>query len=82
VLITLLFGFGGQLVPIDLLPKTIYSIVVLTPFPCVLYYPVMMYLEKAAPHVLLLQAAWAAVLTIISLWVTSIARSKVEIQGG
>ncbi|MFC0189264.1 ABC transporter permease [Fictibacillus aquaticus] len=82
VLITLLFGFGGQLVPIDLLPKPIYSIVALTPFPCVLYYPVMMYLEKAAPHVLLIQASWAAALTMISFWVTNIARSKIEIQGG
>ncbi|MFC7373097.1 ABC transporter permease [Fictibacillus iocasae] len=82
VLITLLFGFGGQLVPIDLLPEGIADVVALTPFPCVLYYPIMIYLEKSPPDVLWLQAGWAATLTLISLWATNIARSKVEIQGG
>lgn len=37
-------GFGGGLFPIDILPKTISSILLLTPFPYLIYFPSKLYL--------------------------------------
>lgn len=40
----LLEGFGGGLFPIDILPKTVYEIFLLTPLPYLIYFPARLYL--------------------------------------
>lgn len=37
---------GGVMFPLDILPKTVYQIVMLTPFPYLLYFPANLYLGK------------------------------------
>ncbi|MDO8515268.1 MAG: ABC-2 family transporter protein [bacterium] len=37
---------GGVLFPLDVLPKTVYSLIMLTPFPYLLYFPANLYLGK------------------------------------
>lgn len=37
-------GFGGGLFPIDILPKSIFNILMLTPFPYLIYFPAKLYL--------------------------------------
>lgn len=37
-------GFGGGLFPIDILPKAFYNLLVLTPFPYLIYFPSKIYL--------------------------------------
>ncbi|SEN47292.1 ABC transporter permease [Lihuaxuella thermophila] len=82
---TLLFGLGGQLVPVDLLPRILGQITPYLPFACMIYYPVVIYLEKSpsVPVAMIgIQLAWAAVLTGIGGWLTRLARRRLEIQGG
>lgn len=40
----ILEGFGGGLFPIDILPKNIFNILMLTPFPYLIYFPAKLYL--------------------------------------
>ena len=40
----LLEGFGGGLFPIDILPKSLANILMLTPFPYFIYFPAKIYL--------------------------------------
>jgi ABC-2 type transport system permease protein len=79
---TLLFGLGGQLVPIDLLPGVLAEITPYLPFAGVLYYPTMIWLGNISPAVIAIQVAWCAILCAWNLWVTRLARTKLEIQGG
>lgn len=44
LVMVLLEGFGGGLFPIDILPKTLSSILLLTPFPYFIYFPAKIYL--------------------------------------
>lgn len=37
-------GFGGGLFPIDILPKNIFNLLMLTPFPYLIYFPAKLYL--------------------------------------
>ena len=82
ILLSLVFGLGGQMIPLDLLPGVMGNIAPYLPFSCMIYYPVMTFLELAGPEALIVQGSWALVLTGIALAVTSLARRKVEIQGG
>lgn len=82
ILLTLLFGLGGQFVPLDLLPHWLSTIVLSLPFAGVLYYPTMIYLEQISPAVIGLQAIWAICLTSVCLILTRSARRRTEIQGG
>ncbi|MGN7470286.1 ABC transporter permease [Brevibacillus sp. SAFN-007a] len=82
VLLSLLFGLGGQMIPVDLLPGSLGEVAPLLPFAAVIFYPVMNWLELAPAYGIAVQAFWAAVLTVIALWVTGRARRKLEIQGG
>lgn len=45
----LLEGFGGGLFPIDILPKSIADIFLLTPFPYLIYFPARIYLGTLPP---------------------------------
>jgi ABC-2 type transport system permease protein len=82
ILLTLVMGLGGQAIPVDLLPGVLGMIAPYLPFAGVLYYPAMVYLEKAAPQAIAFQALWAVALTFACLWLTAKARRKMEIQGG
>jgi ABC-2 type transport system permease protein len=82
ILITLIFGFGGQMLPLDLFPGVLGKIAPYLPFSGLIYYPVMIYLEMVPPSGILVQVSWAAVLTMFSLVLTNLARRKLEIQGG
>jgi ABC-2 type transport system permease protein len=79
---TLLIGLGGQLIPIDFLPAPLSTITQYLPFACAIYYPVMIFLEKISAHVIFFQLFWVIALTLLNLWLTEIARKKLEIQGG
>ncbi|UIO40514.1 ABC-2 family transporter protein [Brevibacillus brevis] len=82
ILLSLIFGLGGQMIPIDLMPGVIGKVAPYLPFSAMIYYPVMTLLELAPPYGMLVQASWAIVLTAVALWVTNMVRRKLEIQGG
>lgn len=60
-------GFGGALFPIDILPKGAFNILMLTPFPYLIYFPAKLYLGQFSSDQLILYfsilASWS-----ISLW--------------
>lgn len=41
--------FAGTIFPLDLLPKTVFNLIQLTPFPYLIYFPLRIYLGKADP---------------------------------
>ncbi|MFD2371243.1 ABC transporter permease [Brevibacillus sp. GCM10020057] len=82
ILITLLFGLGGQMIPVDLMPGVMGMIASCLPFAAVISRPVTIYLELAPTSEIWTQAAWALALTGSALFLTRCARRKLEIQGG
>lgn len=54
ILFVLLNFFSGSLFPLDILPKSIFTIFELTPFPYLLYFPLKIYLGQL-PNVLIYQ---------------------------
>ncbi|MGG1661475.1 ABC transporter permease [Brevibacillus sp. NRS-1366] len=82
ILLSLVFGLGGQMIPLDLLPGVVGRIALYLPFSSMIYYPVMTYLELAGAAGILIQASWAFLLTCAALFMTRQARRKLEIQGG
>jgi ABC-2 type transport system permease protein len=82
---TLLFGLGGQLVPVEYMPGFLADLTPYLPFASIIYYPTVLYLEKVTTgweEIFLLQSAWGLVLSLINRWLTERARRKLEIQGG
>lgn len=77
---------AGTLVPLDFLPGWILSVLKVTPFAALSYYPAMVFLEKMPPQelamLLLLQVVWAIVLLSISRRVFTRARIKLVTFGG
>jgi len=63
---------AGKLFPLDILPKPLFGIIKLTPFPYLIYFPLQVYLEKVprlgALKALLILAVW----TIIFIKITRI----------
>lgn len=82
ILLSLLFGLGGQMIPLELYPGLLGQVAPYLPFSGLIYYPVMYCLELAEPIGILVQTGWAVVLTVMALWLTQRARRKLEIQGG
>lgn len=82
ILLSLIFGMGGQMIPLDLMPGVIGAVAQYLPFAAMIYYPVMTLLELAPAHAFAVQIGWAIVLTGVALLVTNRARRKLEIQGG
>ncbi|MED2973700.1 ABC-2 family transporter protein [Fictibacillus sp. B-59209] len=80
--LTLMFSLGGQMVPLTFLPGPLSQFAGWLPFAGVVYYPVMIYLEKANSSVLLIQGGWLLFLLLLNQWITFLARQKIEIQGG
>ena len=56
-------GFGGALFPIDILPKEAFNILMLTPFPYLIYFPSKLYLGGFTPDQLVVY------FSILSFWV-------------
>lgn len=61
VFLTLVFFLAGSYFPLDLLPKTIYQILILTPFPYLVYFPTQILLGK--------EIAWQQPLIISCIWI-------------
>lgn len=53
LLFTFVEGFGGGLFPIDILPKAMAQILLLTPFPYLVYFPAKVYLGTLTPDQLI-----------------------------
>ncbi|PTX58874.1 ABC-2 type transport system permease protein [Melghirimyces profundicolus] len=80
---TLMFALGGQMVPLDLLPSPLAGIALHFPFSGLIYYPVMVWLEKLpVVEALIVPLFWGVLLTLFNLWLTGWARRKLEVQGG
>ena len=73
---------SGGWVPADMLPGWMGQVVPYLPFASQLFYPIRIYLGLSGPEVLLIQAAWAAVLTLWCQWITRRALGRVVVQGG
>lgn len=69
----LLEGFGGGLFPIDILPKSIFNILMLTPFPYLIYFPSKLYLGTMANTEMILGFSmlffWVIFLWFVMKWV-------------
>jgi ABC-2 type transport system permease protein len=74
--------FSGYMVPLDLMPPWLEQIARGLPFAAQSFYPVRIYLQLSGPEALLPGAIWAFILTLICLGVTSLARERLEVQGG
>lgn len=66
-------GFGGGLFPIDILPKSIFTILMLTPFPYLIYFPAKLYLGTIATSDVIFYFTvlifWIVVLGFLMNWV-------------
>lgn len=68
-------GFGGALFPIDILPKSVFNFLMLTPFPYLIYFPSKLYLGGFTVNQLILYflilSFWVIGLWFIMRWVVS-----------
>ncbi|MGA3179268.1 MAG: ABC-2 family transporter protein [Verrucomicrobiota bacterium] len=64
---------GGHLFPLNILPPGLAAALYCTPFPCLLYFPVSIYLGNingpALWHVLAIQAGWVLLFYFLARWV-------------
>lgn len=79
---TLVMTLSGNFVPLPLLPAPLATISEYLPYASLHYYPTLIYLGRVSILYLLIPLIWAFSLTLIALWLTSLARKKMEIQGG
>lgn len=77
--ITFLSGF---LVPLTFFPAWARDIVLLLPFAGMAHTPAGLFLERAGPSALLLQAVWAVVLLAAAQLMVAMATRRVLVQGG
>src|SRR5688572_626326 len=88
--IFILFAFeyvaGGHLFPIDILPKTVSTILQFTPFPYQLFFPVSVYLGRVTgPELwtgLTVQLSWTVFFCLLGRWVWSRGIRKYTAVGG
>lgn len=64
----LLEGFGGGLFPIDILPKSIFNLIMLTPFPYLIYFPSKIYIG-GLPENVIYQGFAILIFWVIFLWI-------------
>lgn len=68
-------GFGGGLFPIDILPSGVFSFLMLTPFPYLIYFPSKIYLGHFSPDEIFLYfsilISWVVGLWILVRWVVN-----------
>ncbi len=73
---------SGALVPIDLYPEPLRSIVLALPFQALSNVPANLFVERVGPSSLALPIAWAAALWISGSWAFLRSRRRLVIQGG
>jgi ABC-2 type transport system permease protein len=77
---------GGHLFPLDILPPWVFKLLMLTPFPYQLYFPVNVYLEKVQGSELLagllIQSAWVVAAYGMARWVWHRGVRHYEAVGG
>lgn len=81
----LLEGFGGGLFPIDILPRSFYYVLMLTPFPYLIYFPSKLYLGTMNLHETSLGftvlSFWLIVLWFLMRWIFQMGLKHYTAQG-
>lgn len=80
---------GGMLLPIELLPEWLRNIVVLLPFPYLVWGPAHFFVKpdlsgsgQIWPQLMLSQAIWIAILLVVSRLIYSRALGRISVSGG
>lgn len=75
LILIFLEGFGGSLFPIDILPRGVFNILMLTPFPYLIYFPAKIYVGGLSSNQLILFFSvlifWTFSLWFIMRWVVN-----------
>ncbi|KEO84893.1 ABC transporter permease [Tumebacillus flagellatus] len=79
---TLIMTFSGFLVPLPILPGWLSTISLYSPYAGMHYFPAMFMLGRVSWEGILLPLFWCVALTWLAVWLTRLARRKVEVQGG
>lgn len=79
---SLLVLLSGGWVPVDILPGWLGKVAPYLPFASQQFYPLRIYLGLSGPGVLVIQGAWALLLTVWCQWLTNRATARVVVQGG
>lgn len=79
---TLMPLLSGGWIPSDILPGWLGKVAPFLPFAALHYYPLRLYLGLGDPTGLLVQAAWALLLTLLCRALTSQAHRRLVVQGG
>lgn len=81
----ILEGFGGGLFPIDILPKSIFNLLVFTPFPYLIYFPSKLYLGTMTSNEILVGFMilffWVIFLWFLMRWVFQMGLKVYTAQG-
>jgi ABC-2 type transport system permease protein len=79
---TLNLSLGGGSMPLEVLPPVVATIARWSPFACLTYNPARIFLELSGPELVAPAVAWSLALTLVARSLTTIARRKLEVQGG
>jgi ABC-2 type transport system permease protein len=82
VLSNLSLGLGGASMPLEVLPSTLGNLSRALPFACLSFYPARIYLELSGPHLIWYSVFWSLAVTFAALVLTTMARRRLEVQGG
>lgn len=79
-------GFGGGLFPLDILPKSIFNLLMLTPFPYLVYFPAKIYLGDFSRgqeyFYLSIFSAWVFLLFFLMRWTLKKGLKRYSSEGG
>lgn len=79
-------GLGGGLFPLDILPKNIFNILMITPFPYLVYFPAKLYLggfdRQKEYFYLLILFCWVLLLIFVMKWVLKKGLKRYSSEGG
>lgn len=78
----LMFTLGGSSMPIEFLPGWLSAVARHSPFPCMVYYPSLIWLGRLGAEGLIPMAGWALLLTVMGLWMAGRGRNRLEVVGG
>lgn len=86
LLMTFIEGLGGGLFPLDILPKNIFNILMLTPFPYLVYFPAKIYLgdfDKSQQYFYLsIFLIWVFILFHVMKWLLKKGLKHYSSEGG
>jgi ABC-2 type transport system permease protein len=78
----LVFMLGGMLLPIQVLPDVLQRVAISTPFPSMAYAPARLASGHVEPTLLLVQCAWLAVLSVLSIAIFAAGERRLQVVGG